>query len=285
MANYELNKTTKKGWTKQPNAMLRDQNLTSDAYKVISFLLSVTGDYNISIKGISKTINLSESKVKRAVALLQRNGYLKIEKVKLGKVFGCRWLISDAPGVYGECTGGHSMDARPMDGQSMYEKSIDGKSMDAPIYEYTDRYKQTNEKRIDEQPFEEEEESEKALSPFSSPNQSGEPVLSFEEVNTIQAFNRFCDVYPRLGDRDQARAAFFAIPDIHKICWQITNSVEWFQTIKRWDDWLTGQKNISVPQAAKFLKRGDWQEYMKAGSTKTRREELDEILPDEEDDL
>lgn len=179
--NYKIIRTVKKGWTKQPNAIIRDKNLTSDAYKVISFLLSVTGDYNISIKGISKTINLSESKVKRAVALLQRNGYLKIEKVKLGKVFGCRWLISDAPGVYGECTGGQSMDARPMDGQSMYEKSMDGKSIDAPIYEYTDRYKQTNEKRIDEQQIAEEQIP--STSSLPSPTSAPQTIRSEEEAN------------------------------------------------------------------------------------------------------
>ena len=274
MANYEQHKITKSGWTKQPNALLRDPHLTSDAFKVISFLLSISGDYHISIKGISKTVNLSEAKVRRATTLLQRAGYLEIKKIKAGKMFAYKWLISDAPGVYGVSTDGTSIDGMSIGGTSMDEHSIDGTSIDAHIYQYTDRYIPKNEELKNEEPKDEGRRDEEDPTPFFSPNQSGEKIISSGEVNTVQAFNRFCEVYPRLGDREEVRIIFFAIPDINNICWQIANSVEWFEKMKRWDDWQSGQKNKYCPQAAKFLERGDWQEFLKSGAALSEEDRL-----------
>ena len=93
-------------------------------------------------------------------------------------------------------------------------------------------------------------------------------MLSQADVTVEQAFNRFCEVYPNLGDKNLARASFLAIPDIGNICHQIVNSVEWFEQSGKWDNWQTGQKNVSCPRASKFLNRGDWQEYMKSGDSR-----------------
>ena len=269
--NFKTIKSTKKGWTKQPNAILRDKDLTSDAKIVIFFLLSITKNYTISIRGISKTINLSESKVRRATTLLQRTGYLKIEKVKVGKIFGYKWLISDAPGVYGEYTDGHSIDGTSMDGHSIDEQTIDGTSMGAHIYEYTERYEQTKDERPKDEGQKRVKSETLTLTPISP---SGESIISQQELNITQAFNRFCEVYPNLGDIDQARAAFFAIPDIGNICHQIVNSVAWFERRKRWDDWKTGQKNVSCPGAIRFLKEGHWKQYLKSGATVSEEERI-----------
>lgn len=187
-ANYEMNKKTKSGWTKQPNAILRDHSLTSDAYKVISFLLSISGNYSISMKGIATTINLSESKVKRAVELLQDTGYLQIIKVRNGKYFGgYKWLISDTPGVYRKCTDEISKDGISIPALSNYGISKDGiskdeTSIDAPLYQYTERYQQTNnQERIDQQTernqpphhqAQAQEEEEVSLSQYQFPSLS-----------------------------------------------------------------------------------------------------------------
>ena len=286
-ANYVKTLTTKKGWTKQPNSILHDNELTSDAKVVIYELLSVTGDYNISIKGISKTTNLSEAKVKRAVKLLQDVGYLQIVKVRNGKYFaGYKWLFADAPGAYRKCTDGISMDGISIPATSNYENSMDGiskdeMSMDAPLYQQTNNEHTNNEKQKNEQTKwmnDEEREFTPTLTPL---NQSGESIISSGEVNTILAFNRFCEVYPKVGDKDSARDAFLAIPDIDKICNQIVNSVEWFEKSGVWDNWTTGQKNVSCPFATKFLTRGDWQEYLKSNSSLSTRDRLQAILSKE----
>ena len=140
--------------------------------------------------------------------------------------------------------------------------------------------------RLKEEETKGEETEEREFTPTLTPlNQSGESVISSGELNTIQAFNRFCEVYPKVGDIDKARAAFLAIPDIDKICNQITNSIEWFEKTGRWNDWKTGQKNVSCPQAVKFLTRGDWREYLNSGQTMSYRERLNAILPDEEESI
>lgn len=155
--NYEKTLKTKRGWTKIPNAIRHDENLTSDAKVVIEELLSVSGDFNISMKGIAKATHLSESKVKRAVDLLQDTGYLKIVKIRNGKYFGgYKWLISDVPGVYRKCTDGISMDGISIPATSDYgisnnDISIPATSIGAPLYQYTERYQHTNnQKRIDQ---------------------------------------------------------------------------------------------------------------------------------------
>lgn len=310
--NYEKTLKTKRGWTKIPNAIRHDKNLTSDAKVVIEELLSVSGDFNISMKGIAKATHLSESKVKRAVDLLQDTGYLKILKIRNGKYFGgYKWLISDVPGVYRKCTDGISMDGISIPATSDYgisnnDISIPATSIGAPLYQYTERYQHTNnQKRIDQHtdvdeerenqvqslspyPFPDTEEffsgkgsSEATASPLQGKKPGQEEIISQADLHIEQAFNRFCDVYPNLGDRDLARAAFLAIPDISTICHQIANSVEWFKRSGKWDNWSTGQKNVSCPQAAKFLKRGDWQEYLKSGKTKSTKEAILEILTEE----
>lgn len=265
-ANYETSKKTKKGWTKQPNALLRDKDLTSDAFKVITFLLSITGDYSISMKGISKTINLSESKVKRAVDLLQDTGYLKIVKIRNGKLFGgYKWLISDVPGSYRKCADDISMDGISNPTTSMYENSNDGisiyeKSIDAPIYEYTEGYEQiNNERRIDEHTEEYElplhqpdavvadvslplysgnssweSSSEAKASPLQCKKpEQGEEVISPKE----HMYQQFLEKFPKAPlnrEKELTRQAFFNIPNLEqefdRIMWGLDewcNSPEW----------------------------------------------------------
>lgn len=106
----------------------------------------------------------------------------------------------------------------------------------------------------------------------------GEQVLSQTDVAIEQAFNRFCDEYPNLGDKDRARAAFLAIPDISTICHQVANSVEWFEHSGKWDNWKTGEKNVSCPGAVRFLKEGLWKQYLKSGVTMSEEDRLRAIL-------
>lgn len=169
-----------------------------------------------------------------------------------------------------------------------------------------DRESPTKNQQIENQQSEEDEEREnqvQSLSPYpfpdteeffssessseatASPLQGKKPgqgeIISQADLHIEQAFNRFCEVYPNLGDRNLARAAFLAIPDISTICHQVANSVEWFKRSGKWDNWSTGQKNVSCPQAAKFLKRGDWQEYLKSGKTKSTKEAILAVLTED----
>lgn len=293
--NYYKIQNVKRGWTKIPNAIRHDEKLTSDAKVVIEELLSVSGDFQIYEAGIANALHLSLVRVKNAIKLLKSEGYIQLTKVKAGSHFGgWEWGISDTNGTFrtvenrtiGNRTVGNTINPNENSERSEIELSETRPVENLPIYQTTERFQTTNhqEMNFQGQNENEERENEEDLSPLLPTNIGKGNIISSGDVNTIQAFNRFCEIYPRIGDREQAQVAFFQIPDISNICWQIVQSVEWFEKNKRWDDWRTGQKNVSCPQAVKFLKRGDWQDYMKAGSTKSRREELDEILPDEEDE-
>lgn len=299
-ANYETSKKTKRGWTKQPNALLRDKDLTSDAFKVITFLLSITGDYNISMKGISKTINLSESKVKRAVDLLQDTGYLKIVKIRNGKLFGgYKWLISDVPGSYRKCADDISMDGISNPTTSMYENSNDGisiyeKSIAAPIYEYTERYEQTNiEERIDEltegselphhQPDAEEDvpptpslnnsswlsSSEAKASPLSGKNSNQPEVISPIEFK----YQQFLKKYPKKPtgqDWESTRQAFFQAADSDESYAEIMAGLDaWCDSV----DWhKEGGRYITKPLY--FLTTRKWEEIPRTINTDIKEDLL-----------
>lgn len=287
--NYRLIKNVKTGWTQQPNAVLRDERLTSDAKVIIYLLLAVSGDFHISEAGIASSVHMSLERVKKAVRLLRSAGYIQITKVKDGSRFGgYEWLISDVSGTFRETENqalGNQASENPdnLGGNSerrKTERSETERSETLPIYEIPKGEETNNEERIDERRSDEETKREITLTPTPL-YQPGENIISSTDVNTIQAFNRFCEVYPRLGNRAQAQAAFFAIPDISNICWQIANSVEWFMKSGRWDNWTTGQKNVSCPGAVKFLQEGYWQEFLKSGSTMSTRDRVLAVLAKE----
>lgn len=313
--NYEKMLKTKRGWTKIPNAIRHDENLTSDAKVVIEELLSVSGDFHISESGIASSVHLSLERVKKAIRLLKSTGYIQLTPTKKGTQFiGYEWQISDIAGAFRKLNSQQSENPsteNPSDGKPADRKTRrpETQQLENPTtYQYTDRYTEryqytNNQKRIDEHTNvdEERENQVQSLSPYlfpdtkeffsgkgsseatASPLQGEKPglgnqVLSQNDFAIEQAFNRFCDVYPNLGDKDLARAAFLAIPDISNLCHQIANSVEWFEKSGKWNNWQTGQKNVSCPQAAKFLKRGDWQQYLKSGATMSEEDRLRAIL-------
>lgn len=92
-----------KGYTKIPNAAMRDPNLTDAAYRVLSFLLSITAGFNPTIRKISTTLHISEKKVQRAVTQLKDTGYLSLIRVKDGSLYGgVQWKVSNFPGTFTE---------------------------------------------------------------------------------------------------------------------------------------------------------------------------------------
>lgn len=290
--NYYHVKKVDRSWTKQPNAVLHDERLTSDAKVILYDLLAVSGDFHISESGIASSVHMSLERVKKAVRLLRSTGYVQISKVKDGSRFGgYEWGISDVSGNFRETeiqTLGNQASENP-DNQGSNserrktERSEIGRLETTPIYELPKDQTLTMKDEEDEgRIYEETEERDGSLT-FTPINQSGEPIMSQAEVNITQAFNHFCEVYPRLGNKEQARAAFFAIPDISKICWQIANSVEWFEKSGRWDNWQTGQKNVSCPGAVKFLQEGHWKQYLRSSDTMSTKDRILAVLAKEND--
>jgi len=291
--NFKIHGVITDNFTKVPKAVIRDKSISSDAKVILEFLIDLTGEFSINERGLSSILGISLYKVGKAINELETAGYISKRMVMDKNRFsGWFWDISATPIFKLDATHLNFSDAKISDTKNTDTKISDTNSSDTNFSYPTNQVyiKDRKDRRLTDLKLEEENTNgcktvESVSSPILTPlNQSSDSFISSGEVNTIQAFNRFCEVYPRIGDRSQAQSAFFAIPDINNICWQIVQSVEWFENLKRWDDWKTGQQNVFCPQAVKYLKRGDWQEYMKSGATKSRREELDEILPDEEDE-
>lgn len=85
--NFEIIRKTEKGYTRQPNAILRDEGLTSDAKVIIYFLLSLTKSkkgYHLTTQSIISTVHISKSRVEKAIELLQKTGIYPLKKSKMG---------------------------------------------------------------------------------------------------------------------------------------------------------------------------------------------------------
>lgn len=93
-----------RGYTKTPNAVLQDPNLTDSAKLVLFFLLSISHGFQPTIRKIAKTLNMTEKKVQRAIAVLKSSGYISVVRIKDGSLYGgMQWRISNFPGTF---TGG-----------------------------------------------------------------------------------------------------------------------------------------------------------------------------------
>ena len=292
-SNFKIHGAVEKDFIKVPKTIIRDTSMSSDAKVILEFLIDLTGEFSINERGLSSLLGISLFKVGKAIGELEKAGYISKRMVMNKNRFaGWFWDISVTPIFKSDSTHLNFSDTEISDTNFSDTKISDTDFSDTNFPYLTDQVYIKDRKdtrptdtRLKEEKTNGDKTEEREFAPILTPlNQSGERIISSGEVNTIQAFNRFCEVYPNVGDRNQAQAAFFNIPDINKICWQIVNSVEWFEKTKRWDDWRTGQKNVVCPQAAKFLKRGDWQQFLKSGNTMSFKERLDALLPDEEEE-
>ena len=285
--NFKIHGAVGDNFTKVPKALVRNKSISSDAKIILEFLIDLTGDFSVNERGLSSILGISLFKVGNAINELETAGYIRKQRVMNGTKFaGWSWDISAFPIFRSNLSDTEKSDLKNSDTNNSDLKNSDTEKSDTNFPYLTDQLYIKDRKdtrptdtRLKEEKTEEEEteERERALTPPPL-NQSGESIISSADVNTIQAFNRFCEVYPIHGNRAQMQAAFFSVPDISNICWQIVNSVEWFMKSGKWDNWQTGQKNVSCPGAVKFIKEGYWQDYLKSGATMSRREQLSVLL-------
>lgn len=285
-ANYEMNKTTQIGWTKQPNAILKDKELTSDAKVIIYALLSISGDYHISESGIANTVNLSLDRVKKAIKLLKSTGYIEVTKVMNNhRLNGYMWKISDANGTYRKCNFReleNPATENPTDGISSDREIQRPKTRlteNLPTYKYTEGYEQiNNERRIDEQTesderphhqpdveevvgfqnpdspssFTESSSEANASTPSSKNTGMGEQVITPTEFLYRQLRNN----YPphRLSDYASGLKAFQSIPDIVTVYQEIEQGLESWKRSENWSN----EDGRYVPGLVKFLNERKW---------------------------
>lgn len=281
--NFKIHGAVDKDFTKVPKALIRNKSISSDAKIILEFLIDLTGDFSVNERGLSSILGISLFKVGNAVNELETAGYIRKQRVMNGTKFaGWSWDISAFPIFRPNLSDTEKSDLKKSDTNNSDLKNSDTEKSDTNFSNPTDQLYIKDRKdtrptdtRLKEEETKGEETEESVCTPTLTPlSPSGKSIISQQELNITQAFNRFCEVYPNLGDIDQARAAFFAIPDIDKICHQIVNSVEWFEKSKRWDNWTTGQKNVACPKAVKFLKQGDWRQFLNSGEFMSEEERI-----------
>ena len=290
--NYHQILNVKRGWTKIPNAIRHDKNLTSDAKVVIEELLSVTGDFHISESGLAGSLNISLERVKKAIRLLKSEGYIQLKRIKKGTQFiGCEWQISDTAGTFQKLnshqtenpSNGNPSDGNPSEWKSgRMETQSNGNT---PIYQITEGYEvintTNNQKPMDEhteknqllhhqaQALEEVDEGFSGVSSsgsFSSESSSeanasplqgkkpgqGEQVISQTEYLYQQLRNK----YPphRLGDYADGFKAFQSIPGIATVYPEIVRGLESWKQSESWSN----EDGRYVPGLVKFLNERKW---------------------------
>ncbi len=261
--NFEIIRKTDKGFTRVPNAILRDGNLTSDAKVIIYFLLSLTkskNGYHLTTQSIISTVHISKSRVEKAIELLQKTGYLSIEKVKDGNRYGgYKWLISDVSGAFrnliSQSTENRDL-GNPEYGNSVVRKTESSEirsteiepTYELPNNELPNKNNQDNERLTDEQPI-----------PLA---RAGGEVTSQKEY----LYQQFLKRYPKKPTGTDAAAtkqAFFDIPDLENIFDTIMAGVdEWCNSI----DWnKEGGRYITKP--LNFITTQKWEEIPRGIST------------------
>lgn len=296
--NYKVHGTVDKDFTKVPDAIIRDKSISAEARIILEFLIDLKGDFNVNEHGLSTILGITEYKVKRAVIELEAAGYISRRRYRImngSKFGGWFWDISSSPifksdvlRVENQLVENQTSEIQPVENR-FENQLVENQLSENQLVENQSYIKDRKDTRPTDTRLKgeetrrvETEEREIALT-LTPINQSGEPIMSQAELNITQAFNHFCEVYPSLGNKEQARTAFFAIPDISKICWQIANSVEWFEKSGRWDNWTTGQKNVSCPDAVKFLKEGRWKQYLRSSDTISTKDRILAVLAKEND--
>lgn len=294
--NYEMNKTTKRGWTKQPNAILNDKDLTSDAKVIIYALLSISGDYHISESGIASTVNISLDRVKKAIKLLKSTGYIEVTRVMNNhRLNGYMWKISDANGTYRKC------DFREMENPAT-ENPTDEISSDRetqrpktrltenlPTYKYTERYQETNNQEMNYQgqnenqlPHHQPDAVEEDVSPTPcSGNYSGEsgseakasplPNKSQGDGGAVMPerefeFQQFLKKYPKKPtgtDMESTRKAFFEATVVDGSFAEIMAGLaDWCNSV----DW-NKENGRYITKPLNFLTTRKWEEVPRTINT------------------
>ena len=302
--NYYQILNVKRGWTKIPNAIRHDENLTSDAKVVIEELLSVSGDFSISESGLASSLHLSLVRVKKAIRLLKSAGYIQLIKVKEGSHFsGYKWRISDTSGTF------RPLENRPLSNAINLDCNSDRSETDRSetlsvenlsIYEYTERYEQTNNERqkneqtewnerLHHQPDVEAEvfapslkkdsswdsSSEANASPLSGKNSNPSGVISALEFK----FQQFLKKYPKKptgSEMEATRNAFFEVVDSDESYAEILAGLDaWCNSV----DW-NKESGRYITKPLYFLTTRKWEEIPRTIKTEIDEELLRFMNPD-----
>lgn len=81
------------------NDLIRNQDLSDGAFRLLSYLLSCSDDWDFNVKGISTCLGISAGAVSARLKELQKFGFVTIKKVRTekGKISSWIWEVYENP--------------------------------------------------------------------------------------------------------------------------------------------------------------------------------------------
>lgn len=249
MAVYRVEKTH--DYTVMANHHLRDERLSLKAKGLLSMLLSLPDDWEISIRGLASIVTDGVGAVQTGINELIEAGYIvrRRQHAESGAFAGFEYIIHEVP----PCTE-NPYTANPYTGKPYTENpaqsSKDKLSTIPPVAPH----------EVDETP-----PSAALTPPLSGEAQSGEPPKRKRRRSTKsvpdyepELFERFWAAYPRGEDRQGAVAEWDSLRPDRETMMAMSRALVRQRASEEW------QRGIGIPYAVRWLRRRRWEDEIKA---------------------
>lgn len=231
MAVYRVEKTH--DYTIMANHHLRDERLSLKAKGLLSMLLSLPDDWEISIRGLASIVTDGVGAVQTGINELIEAGYIvrRRQHAESGAFAGFEYIIHEVP----PCTE-NPYTANPYTGKPYTENpaqsSKDELSTIPPIV-----------------PHEGDGEP-----PKRTRRRSSKSVPDYEP----ELFERFWAAYPRGEDRQGAVAEWDSLRPDHETMLAMSRALARQKASEEW------QRGIGIPYAVRWLRRRRWEDEIKS---------------------
>lgn len=249
MAVYRVEKT--RDYTVMANHHLRDERLSLKAKGLLSMLLSLPDDWEISIRGLASIVTDGVGAVQTGINELIEAGYIvrRRQHAESGAFAGFEYIIHEIP----PCTE-NPYTANPYTGKPYTENpaqsSKDKLSTIPPIVPHEG----------DGGPIPEGETgeggdvSESGTPPKRKRRRSTKSVPDYEP----ELFERFWAAYPRGEDRQGAVAEWDSLRPDRETMLAMSRALVRQKASEEW------QRGIGIPYAVRWLRRRRWEDEIKA---------------------
>lgn len=86
-------------FTRLKNDLIRDMRLSSEAFRLLCFMLSCSDDWNFSVSGLATLLGWSERRTKQYVSELKKLGYIEqvLQTDEKGRFKPSVWIVHEEP--------------------------------------------------------------------------------------------------------------------------------------------------------------------------------------------
>ena len=86
-------------FTRLTNDLIRDARLSSEAFRLLCYMLSCSDEWNFSVCGLARLLGWSDRKAKKYVGELKKLGYIEqvTQTDKKGRFMQNVWIVHEEP--------------------------------------------------------------------------------------------------------------------------------------------------------------------------------------------